>query len=54
MTIILYKNNVPFKSFKKFFAGYGAGLIYDWTDTYFVNATKKVVDFGFKQIRIYF
>ena len=54
MTVIILKDNKIEKTFKKYFHCFVKQEIRDWTDTHFVTAKEKNIDFGAKVIYIIF
>lgn len=54
MTVILFKNNQKFKYFKKYFENFRTGEIRQWTETHFLNAKEKQIDFKTNTIYIFY
>ena len=54
MTVIILKNSKIQKSFKKYFPCYLLKEMKAWTETHFINAQEKVIDYGSKTIYIYY
>lgn len=53
MLVIIIKNNQVVKQFRKYFPNFIGSEIREWTNTHFVNAKEKVIDYA-GQIRIYY